>query len=257
MTGDPTKTPTDQNNQNKGGADGGDNTPAATETEINERIEAARKQEKEKLYPELEKRKADGEKLETERNALQKKLDDLQAKVDADKKSEEAERKAKEDAKLSETEKLTKRLEELEASQAKDRLENETLKKQIEVVADEGARALTQADLANYRERRLREEGVQLIELVGGNTTEEIDAAITNATPREEDLATKARKEAEEQYQKKLAEVVPRPGAPSTSAGTSDVFDGKTARDIARLPADQYQAYRDKLLAKAREATGT
>lgn len=173
----------DPNPQPQGGAD-----PQATKTptvNYEDLIANARRQEKEKLYPQIKK-------LEDDKNALiEKNNNNLLALGEKD----------------SEIASLKKQLKELtEASTKGDSEVVKQLKKQVSDLQKENedlkANTVSREDVENeikaeyevklYREQQLREAGDHVIpELITGSTKEEIDASIELAKKRYEEISSK------------------------------------------------------------------
>lgn len=155
-----------------------------SEAEVNKRIEAARKQEKDKLYSEI-----------TSLKEMVKALTDKANAEDAAKKQvdEEAKRKLDEErrAKLSSEDRFAEQLKNLEERLAREAGERQRL-------SDELTRKEEDATLDRYREKAVREAGEDVIpELIQGKSTDEIDRSLAYAKQRFQELfdASKAKAE--------------------------------------------------------------
>lgn len=164
----------DQPTTGDGGQPGG-TSRFFSEEELNAAIEKARQQEKDKLYPTIskadERSKAMQDELK-ELRAFQKK----QEKAEADREAAvAAERKKAEEAELSARELIERRQAEFDARLAQIDAENQQrvalMEKEIEF-----------SRLQAYTQRRVSEESEniapELIDFVGGNTPEEVEASI-------------------------------------------------------------------------------
>jgi len=224
-------------------------------------IEKARKEEKEKLYKNLEEaKKTAAEKEQAAKTAAEEK-----AKLEEKQKSFESEQKklAEEKAALqkqvddlkvkageaTETEAVKKQMAVLEAEVKAAKEREVTLKKQIDAVADAGAQRVAEAELARYREQKIRESGIKLTELVTGKNAQEIDASIAAAQGREKEIREAAEKATEEKLRKEFAGSVPGPRSPSASMSG---LDGRSRMDVAKLNDAEYKKIRAQLLEKAK-----
>ncbi len=216
-------------------------TPPTAETitkaDLENLLNKARTQEKSKQHDQLKKRKAE--------------LDDLRKQL-AEKETSQAELAAKlediQNKDLTDSERALKRLEEVEAS-------NKKLQQQLEIVASEAASKLEKAELARYRERVLRESGIQLTELVSGDTKEEINESLENAKARELVIFEAAKAKAEKELRKQQGANVPKPISPVPQPGAGDLAVSER-REVAKMKSADYQKIRAKLIAEARQKAG-
>lgn len=210
---------------------------AIAKADIAKLIEKARREEKDKLYPEidrLKKAKSDGDSRVTE----------LEAQLEATRQEVEGLRTGK----VEEKESINKELREL-------REHNQKLEEAIKTVASDAAEKLQASELKAYKEKAIRESGIkQLHELVQGNTQEEIDTAVKKAKEKEDAIFKKA----EEDARAKLADSLPTPISPdgTQGRGPSPSVTPKQQYDIAKLKGDDYRKYRDQLLAEAKQKSG-
>lgn len=150
----------------------------ATPEEVTTAVEKARKEEKDKLYPQIE--------------ALKESMKEIQDVLRAEREEKEkikreAEEKAEAQrlAKLSDTEKQLEAIKRIEEQLKEEREERKRLETQWR-------EARTAQELDAYRETLLKAAGDEIIpELVRGNTKEEIDAALTIAKARYKEFAEK------------------------------------------------------------------
>lgn len=146
-----------------------------TEEELNAAIERARQQEKDKLYPTIAKGDERSQAMQAELKELrswQKK----QEKVETDREAAiEAERKKAAEAELSAKELVERRDAELQAKMAQFQAEND---QRVALMEKE----LEFTKLQAYTQRRVNEEqeeiAPELIDFVGGNSVEEVEASI-------------------------------------------------------------------------------
>lgn len=206
-------------------------------SEMARAIEKARREEKEKLYPEIERLKAARTEGEARASELEKQLEAQRQEVEGLR-----------SGKVAETESINKELREL-------RKTNQKLETAIENVATEAAAKLRSSELTAYREKQIRASGIQqLAELVNGDSEEAIDAAIKRAKEKEDAIFEKAREEA----RAKLADSLPTPISPdgSKGRGPSAIVTPRQKQEIASLRGDDYRKYREQLLAEAKQKAG-
>ena len=253
----------------------------ATKAAYDSALEAARKEEKDKLYPGLEESKkaaSDAEAakavLATEKKALEEKLAGIEkASMDA---KAAAEAKAAEDAKAAtEAEEAAKRekmseeerraadikavreeLAETNAKLLKDKEDAEKraadAAKQVENIADAAAKRITDAELSAYQEKAVAASKIRLTELVTGDTAEEIDASIVKVQEREKELFGEFKTAAEKAAQVEVTKGLPAP--PSVVAPGGSAVDGLSRKEIAKIrdPA-AYAKHRAALLDLAKK----
>jgi hypothetical protein len=175
-----------------------------TEEEVNKRVEAARKEEKDKLYPQLQ--------------ALNDSLKDVQATLAAERKEkDEAKKKADEEAeakrvaKLSSDERQNEVLTRLEEQLREERLAREAFRKELE---DRDKKE----ELRKYRDGLIQAANGEIIpELVIGSTKEEIDNAFERAKARYAEYVARAK----EEVGRGVRRGMPGPTNPDTAAPES------------------------------------
>jgi len=195
-----------------------------------------RSQEKDKLYPEIER-------LKEQVNSLSKEKEEQAARKAAEADAEAAEAKAK----------LMENLD------AKDliKLTTDELREQLERERQERERAFAllerekqYADLQSYRQQLVEQERENIIpdllDLIAGNTREEVQASIEGLKARSERILESAQS-AMQNARKEMR------GA-STNAPTAGPLETNmesrqfTAADIAAMSVNEYAKYRDKLM---------
>lgn len=224
--------------------DAGVDAPTVTPTDsvprqfryTDEDLAKVRSQEKDKLYPQIEKLKSELEDLKKAREA------ELEAKQ-AEKEAMDAEERARLEADLDVRELLKKKETEWTEQLERERQERERAFALLE-------REKSFAELQNFRQQRLEEEREsiipELLDLVTGNTQDEINASIEGLKAR----STRILESAQQAMQTARKEMTgTRVTAPST--GPLDInMDQRqlTAEEIAAMPMNEYAKYRQRLL---------
>jgi hypothetical protein len=146
-----------------------------TQDEVNELLNNARTQEREKLYPAMDKTQQQADQFQQEIKELRKFQKDFQ-------KAEEDKRKAIEEAQRikAESELSAKELAEKYRTESEQRIA--ALAQQQDQERALLAKELDFMKLQNYAQRRVREEqeniAPELLDFIGGNTQDEIEASI-------------------------------------------------------------------------------
>jgi hypothetical protein len=214
-----------------------------------EELEAARRQEKDKLYPKLEKLEQELRSFQEEREAAERAARDAAEK-------EAQERKAREEAELSAKELLMKKEDEWNqkfnnvASEWEQRLQAVQEEAEAHKAALEMERRFQ--SLESYKNRRLAEEQdnimPELLDLVRGNNEEEIDAAISAAVTKTSAIMSSIQQSLPQQQQRLrgISSVGSTPSGPLENMTEQQVL---TTADIANMSMEQYAQVRDRLLA--------
>lgn len=200
-----------------------------TKSQLDEMLNKARKEEKDKLYKSLEKTKKEAQELQSERDKV---LDDL--------KLTREQLSTLKDSNMSDIEKVNKQIE-LLAEQ------NELLKKQLENVSHQAEERVRMSEVNSYKAKKIEQSGLLFPEMVVGNTPEEIDASISMLKEREKSV----RQQLEDQLRSEKAQDVPRPMSPNVNQ--SEVASADRYR-VSKMSRDEYQAYRQKLMAQAMDS---
>lgn len=201
-----------------------------------EDLAKVRSQEKDKLYPQIEKLKSELDELKKAREA------ELSAKQ-AEKEAQDAEERSRLEADLDVRELLKKKENEWTEQLERERQERERAFALLE-------REKTFAELQNFRQQRLEEEREniipELLDLVTGNTQDEINASIDGLKAR----STRILESAQQAMQTARKEMTgSRVTAPPT--GPLDINSEQrnfTADEIAAMPMNEYAKYRQRLL---------
>lgn len=202
-----------------------------------EDLAKVRGQEKDKLYPQIEK-------LKEELDALKR-----------DKDEQELARKAIEEAKaLEERERAEDEMGVRDLLKAKEQEWAEQLERERE--ERERAFALldrekTFAEIQNYRTSRLEDERdniiPELVDLINGNSIEEIEQSIQGLKDRSSRILDSAQQAMQSARREMTGTRVTTP----PNAGPMDIETGTrqfTAEDIAAMPLNEYAKYRSQLL---------
>jgi hypothetical protein len=209
--------------------------PPVTHESIMEMVERARKEEKDKLYPQIEEQKRQLAELTRERE--ERLTAEAAAQAAAE---EEARKKAEEEASAKDLlaqaqEQWQQQLEELRMERDQERAMRE---KEI---------ALSQ--LNEYRARRIAEEAQNIMpqfsDYIRGNTPEEIEAAIEVAKSKTAEVVSQVN-EAQQTRRREIG-LPPTSGPPIDMAGIPDNTRTFSAEDIRNMSMDEYMQYRDQL----------
>lgn len=198
-------------------------------------LEQARRQEKDKLYPTIE---------------------ELQARIRTWE-TQEAERQAEVERQRQEAAEAARKAAEEELS-VRELLEQRTKEWQAQLAAEKAAREQSDAllaqerayqDLMQYRSERVEAVRDQIIptllDLVSGNTADEIEASIADLTTRSNAILADAAQASQQARQNMAGSRVTSP-----AAGPLDTYTGQqTAQlDVASMTMDEYAKHRHQLL---------
>lgn len=220
-----------------------------TRAQVDDLLNKARQQEKDKLYNRFE---TQGQEL----TDLRTKVEGFQAERDA---IEQAKTEAEAAAKAAEEKAARDKLEaEMTAKQYADQRHSDLMAQLDEMRQDSArkdalfAREREFNELMAYRSQRMNEAAddiaPELIDLIAGNTREEIDASVATLSERTARIAEAA--------QAAMAGITPpRPvaatGRPNTSPFGDDMEKTYTVDDLKTMSLSEYAANRDKLLGAA------
>jgi hypothetical protein len=234
--------------------------PAATEVFQNEvesvaysadDLAKAREQEKAKLYPQMEKMK---EELATLKKAREEELakEAERANARAAKKAEEAAKaKQKEEEELSVKELLTKKEQEWQSQLEAERLERERAFAMLEKEREF-------QELNNYRQSRLEQERdnivPELIDLISGNTKDEIEQSITMLKEKSASISSSVQQAMQTAKQQMAGTRITSPAAGPLDNDSSQ--QSLTPDSIRDLSMAEYAKQRAKLLGTAASNRG-
>lgn len=225
-----------------------------TKEQVNEAIEKARAQEKDKLYPRIERMASTLEAFEQER-AEQARIRQEEADRIA------AEQRAREEEELSVRELLAKKEDEWSSKITEVEQTWQERFDAIKAERDAHAALLEQErqfqELNSFRERRLREEEQagnippEFFPLVRGNSAEELEASISAVA-----AATSAMVENIQQTRSPGVRPVPATGAAPNEGAVENLTGQKTytMADLKAMSPSEYAANRDALMAAVRRS---
>lgn len=214
-----------------------------SQEQVNELIENARKQEKDKLYPTISKADERSQAMQEELKELRKfqkqqekaEAERLKAIEDAQKAKEEAEMSAKEFAEKVRQEN-EQRVLELQQQQEQERA---LLKKELEFM-----------QLQNYTQRRIAEEqdniAPELLDFVTGNSQEEIEASIERVKAKTEAIVANM-KQAGIRQRATMPGVAPAAGTNGVTPLDQQGERQLSAEDIAGMDMSQFAELRQKI----------
>lgn len=224
------------------------NTAPANKFYTEEDLARTRAQEKDKLYPQIDK-------LKEELEALKRVQAEKDAAIAAEEAAREAERAEKAKKKQEEEMELRDLLKAKE-TEWNEQLERERQERERAFALLE--REKTFAEVQNYRQTRIEQvrDNIipELVDLIQGNTIEEIDASIAGLQERSSRILESAQQAMQSARRDMTGTRVTAP-----QAGPLDINTGNrqfTAEEIAAMPMNEYVKYRQQLLSdKARGRT--
>ena len=220
-------------------------TPVTTEKSYTEDdLKKVREQEKSKLYPQIDS-------LKDELNLLKKEREERIAEAQAAKDIAETEARKK-----AESEMDVRALLETKEQEWAQKLEVERLERERAFTLLERERQY--AELNEFRNRRLNEEQdnimPELLDLISGNTPEEIEQSITGLRERSSRILESAQSAMQTaRKEMKGTSITTPPSGPMDTNSDQQQF---TADQIAAMSVTEYAKYRGKLLGKAASDRG-
>jgi hypothetical protein len=216
--------------------------PASTQKFFTEEdLAKVRSQEKDKLYPQIESLKA-------EVDALKKSQTDKEAAKAARAEQEELDKINKKQKEVVEEELSAKELLKLKEQEWKEELERERTARETALSLWEKERQLS--DLQNYRNQRLEQEREtivpELIDLVTGNSKEEVEASLNDLKTRSQSILENARATRESARREMTGTRVSNP--PAGPLENNSEQRQLTPQEIAEMPMAEYAKYRSRLL---------
>lgn len=245
-----TPTPTPEGGSAAPGENSNKETPAATVDKAAHEaaLAAARKEEKDKLYPDLDKARKASEAATKKAEAAEA----ASAAKDAELATIQAKLKEMEDKGLTEAERQGKESKEAirkatEAAQAATKAA-EAAQVRAELAEKNAEKRIKESELRAHRAIAIKDSGLTaLADMVTGNTEAEIAASIEALKQKEEVLKGSGKAAADEETRGAM------PGPLSLNQRKAQtVYEGMTAAELARLPKDEYQKARKALMNKAR-----
>lgn len=226
-TGDPTNSQTTSTTTT---------TTTNAQATIEELLAKARQEEKNKLYPEIEK-------LKKQYDSAVQIIGDKD-RIIADKEKELLER----DGKISKLEKdVEKAKSSSDATLVKEngelKTQNEILKKELELKDTQHSEEIAGIKLQSYRDKKIAEAGNAIIpELITGTTEQEIDASIVASKERFTQILAS-------QGIQQVPSVVPSATGAPGAGNAATVFDtkGLSVEDISKMSPEQWREHRKTL----------
>jgi hypothetical protein len=226
-----------------------------------EEVEAIRKQEKDKLYKEIQKQDERVKTMQEQIEIFNQEREE-QARLAAElRQREEEERKSREREELSAKELLMKTEDEFTERLNTAQQEWEQKFAQLEAEKEAQAALLEQErrfqELESYKSRRIQEEQEnlmpELIEFIAGSSEEEIESSISAVAARTSAILSNIQQAIP---QNRVRGVPPTGYPPTGPVENMTEQQTYTAADIAAMSNEEYAKVRDRLLASARPNRG-
>jgi chromosome segregation ATPase len=209
-------------------------TPNKSYTE--EDLKKVREQEKSKLYPQIDS-------LKEELAVLKKEREERLAEAERLRAEQEAEARKKAEAEMD-----VRQLLETKEKEWAEKLESERLEREKAFTLLERERQF--AELSEYRSNRLNDEREniipELLDLITGNTKEEIEQSIAGLKERSSRILDSAQQAMQSARREMTGSRVTAP--PSGPLDTNSDQQQFTAEQIAAMSVTEYAKYRGKLL---------
>jgi len=141
-----------------------------SEAQLADMLEKARSEEKSKVFGKLDSLKEQNAKALAQAEETEKKLKEIEADRDALREGRSSEMKSVND----------------ELGQLRE--QNVKLNSTVEAIADASAQRILEFEMKAYRAEKIHGSGLQLVELVSGETKAEVDASIQAALAREAEI---------------------------------------------------------------------
>ena len=207
-------------------------------------LQKVREQEKSKLYPQIESLKEELNVLKQDRESRLEEEARLRAEAEA-----EAKRRAEEEMDVREL--LSKKEQEFEARLEAERLEREKAFALLD-------RERNFSELQNYRSARLEQERdniiPELIDLITGETPEEVETSIAGLKDRSSRILESAQQALSSARREMTGSRITSPASgPLDNNSEQKSF---TAEQIASMSVSEYAKYRGKLLGQAASERG-
>jgi DNA repair exonuclease SbcCD ATPase subunit len=205
-----------------------------------EDLAKVRSQEKSKLYPEIES-------LKEELNSLKKEREEEAARKAAEA-SAQAEAEALKAKEIAESELEVRDLLKVKEQEWQEQLERERQERERAFALLEQERNFT--DLQNYRNQRVEQEREaiipELLDLLAGNTREEVEASIEGLKERSARILESAQQAMQTARRDMTGTRATLP--PAGPLDTNSAQRSFTAQEIASMSVQEYAQYRDKLM---------
>jgi DNA repair exonuclease SbcCD ATPase subunit len=225
---------------NVSGVDAPTVTTTSSKFYTDEDLAKVRSQEKDKLYPQIDKLKEEVENLKKEKQ-------EEAARKAADEAAKMAAESAKQQAQL-EDELDAKSLIKVKEQEWSEQLERERTERERAFALLERERDF--ANLQSYKQTKLEQERdnimPELLDLVSGNTAEEVDASIESLKERSARILESAQSAMQNARKEMTGTRATLPPAGPLETNTEQ--RNFTAQDIASMSMNEYAKYRDKLM---------
>lgn len=206
-----------------------------------EDLRKVREQEKSKLYPQIDS-------LKEEVSLLKKEREERQAEADRLRQEQEAEARKKAEAEMD-----VRQLLESKEKEWAERIEQERIEREKAFLLLERERQF--AELNEYRNQRIQEERdnvlPELLDLISGNTREEIESSISGLKERSSRILDSAQQAMQSARREMTGSRVTAP--PSGPLDTNSDQQQFTAEQIAAMSVTEYAKHRQRLLGSATE----
>ncbi len=211
-------------------------TKATSKFYTEDDLARVRSQEKEKLYPQIDKLKEELDAIKKEREA------ELAARA------AEAEAKAKQQQEALENDMDVRSLLKTKEQEWQEQLERERQERERAFALLEREKSF--ADLQNYRTQRVDSEREniipELIDLISGNTREEIDASVEGLKERSARILESAQSAMQNARREMTGTRVTTP--PAGPLDTQSDQRNFTAEDIQSMSMNEYAKYRERIM---------
>jgi len=225
---------------NVSGVDAPTVTTTSSKFYTDEDLAKVRSQEKDKLYPQIDKLKEEVENLKKEKQ-------EEAARKAADEAAKMAAESAKQQAQL-EDELDAKSLIKVKEQEWSEQLERERTERERAFALLERERDF--ANLQSYKQTKLEQERdnimPELLDLVSGNTAEEVDARLESLKERSARILESAQSAMQNARKEMTGTRATLPPAGPLETNTEQ--RNFTAQDIASMSMNEYAKYRDKLM---------
>jgi DNA repair exonuclease SbcCD ATPase subunit len=221
----------------------GVDAPAVTTTEAvkskfytEEDLAKVRTQEKDKLYPTIEK-------LKEQVDVLTREREEQSARLNAEAEEKNAQLRAQQEEELS-----AKDLLKLKESEWKEQLERERQERERAFALLEQEKAF--ADIQSFRQQLLEQEREniipELVDLISGSTREELQSSVESLKDRSSRILESAQSAMQNARREMTGTRVTTP--PAGPLETQTEQRNFTAQEIASMSVDEYAKYRSRLL---------
>lgn len=212
------------------------NQPANNRFYTEDDLAKVRAQEKDKLYPQIDK-------LKSELEELKKQREEEAARIAAEKEAKDAEARAAAEADMDVRDLLKTKEQEWNQQLERERQERERAFALLE-------REKSFAELQSFKQQRLEQEREniipELLDLVTGNTQDEVNASLESLKERSARILESAQQAMQSARKEMTGSRVTAP--PTGPLDINSEQRNFTADEIAAMPMNEYAKYRQRLL---------